>query len=116
VKKAARAGLAFYFSTLQKSGAHPSWAGLAFHLLWPTPKLLQHCGKKCGAWLSHCTRAQPQQHFVERAATASLRDQVTRQHKCKLLCLVVLEKGCQFLTVYSGRAVKIPLNCDHGKN
>ena len=72
------------------------------------------------AWLIsfmvHCTARRPQQHFVKRAATASLRDQVTRQQKCKLLCLVVFEKGCQFVTVYSGRAVKIPLNRDHGKN
>ena len=65
---------------------------------------------------SHCTARRPQQHCVKRSATASLRDQVTRQQKCKLLCLVVLEKGCQFLTVYSGQAVKIPLNRDHGKN
>ena len=100
---------------------------IAFHLTLANPKIesigalhyntaVKNVARGSFSFSHPLHSARPQQHFLERAATTSLRDQVTRQQKCKLLCLVVFEKGCQFLTVYSGRAVKIPLNRDHGKN
>ena len=39
----------------------------------------------------------------------------TQKEKCKLALFLLFVQGCQFLTVYSGRAAEIPLNRDRGK-